>query len=255
MSALGLLTRREMRRFVRQPTRIVAAVGTPALFWILAGSGFAGSFAYPIEQSGDTTIGYGAYLVPGMATMVVLFASIFSAMSLIQDRDEGFLQSVLVSPVGRWQVAGSKVLASTMQATAQATLVLLAAPLVGIDLSLVGLAVAFVGLAMASLFLTSIGLALAWRIESQAGFHGVMNLLLMPMWLLSGALFPPEGAVPWMSWIIAVNPLAWITRCIASGLGVMDAGLGHWAGSLALGAAAFLGALLAMSGRRPAHRG
>lgn len=213
MSPFRTLLRRELVRFLRQPSRIAATLATPALLWLFLAAGFADTFAPP-GAHGD----YGAYLLPGMAAAAVLFSSIFSAMTLIEDRRAGFLQAALVSPAPRWSIALSKALGGAAFGTAQGGVVLLAAPLVGPAPGAGGFALALAALALTSVALTSLGLALAWWVNSPEGFHGVMNLLLMPMLLLSGAFFPPEGSAGWMRAVMAANPLRWSLEAVRSAL-------------------------------------
>lgn len=253
MRACAALTRREWVRFTRQPSRIVATVGTPALIWLFAGAGLAGSFV-----SAGSGVGYSAHLLPGMVTMSILFSTIFAAISLIHDRQAGFLQSALVSPAPAWAIVGSKVVGGTLIATAQASLLLAGAGLVGLSPGMWGYAGAICAGALAAASVIGLGLAAAWWIDSTAGFHGVMNMLLMPMWLLSGALFPAEGASPWLAWLIRVNPLHWSTTAMARSLGVgADAGSGAvwaWVGTIGFAVAMFAAATIVM-GRRSAQAG
>ncbi len=213
------LLKREWLRFIRQPTRIVAAIGTPALLWLVFGSGFAGTFggerAAMVGMGADN---YAAYLLPGMATMIVLFSSIFASMSLIEDRQAGFLQSILVSPAPRFVLIGSKVGAGAILGAAQGAIILAAAPLLGLSPGPLGFFSALAALVLISIGLTGLGLAAAWKVNSSQGFHGVMNLVLMPMWLLSGAVFPLEGAAGWMAWLMRLNPLTWGTEALRSSL-------------------------------------
>lgn len=244
LPALAALFRREIVRFLRQPSRIVAAIGTAALLWIVLGSGFAGSFQMaPAAETAHTTPGaaavsYSAYLVPGMAAMVVLFASIVAAISLIDDRHAGLLQGVLVSPAPAWAMVGAKVGGCAVLALAQGMLVLVAAPLAGVTLTPMGLLLAAAALACIALGIAGLGLALAWWIDSVQGFHGVMNLVLMPMWLLSGAFFPVESAAGWLGWVMRLNPLTWPTEALRSAL--LSGGPGApaaWLGAIAFAAA------------------
>lgn len=248
--ALLLLTRRELLRFVRQPSRIVAAVGTPALLWLFLAGGFADSFAPPVGAEGGAASGnYAAYLLPGIAVGVVMFSSIFAAMSLIEDRRAGFLQSALVSPAPLWSVVGAKALGGAIVATAQAVLILLAAPTVGLTPGFAGSLAALVAIALTGCAVTALGLAAAWWVNSSEGFHGVMNLLLMPMWMLSGAFFPAAGAAGWLAVIMLVNPLRWCTDALRASLeGDPMSALWAWAGSFAF-AGAMLGLALLTMGR------
>jgi len=253
VSAMIVLTRRELVRFTRQPTRVVASVGTPLLFWVFAGSGLAGSFSVPGAENGAS---YAGYILPGMVTMVVLFSTIFAAISLIQDRQGGFLQSVLVSPAPSWAIAGSKVIGGTVIATAQAMVLLLGAFAVGLQPGVLGWLGAAGAAALVSVAVIGLGLAAAWRINSTAGFHGVMNMVLMPMWLLSGALFPAEGAAPWLRGLMMLNPLHWATRAMGSalGLGSEHAGLA-WLGTVLFALAMFAWACVVMRSRTAVSAG
>jgi ABC-2 type transport system permease protein len=206
--SLAVLTlwRRELVRFFRQPSRIAGAAGSPLLFWILIGSGLSGSFRLP---GGPSDMSYLEYFFPGTMVLVLLFAAIFSTISVIEDRNQGFLQGVLVAPVSRAAIAGGKVLGGATIAWLQSLLFLALAPLSGIRLTLASVLTAAGVLAVLGIALTSVGFAFAWRVDSVQGFHAVMNLLLVPMWLLSGAFFPPSGAPPWLAALMRANPLTY----------------------------------------------
>jgi ABC-2 type transport system permease protein len=211
------LTRRELVRILRQPSRLVASIATPLFIWVLLASGVAKSFRSPAV--GAETLDYGSYLLPGMLTMTVLFSSIFGAMSLIEDRHEGFLQSVLVSPAPRWAIAASKLLGSALIATLQAMVLLPAAFFLGEGMGIPGFGLAVVCLLCTAIGIAGIGLAAAWWVDSSQGFHGVMNLVLLPMWLLSGSIFPLEGATGWMRVLMMANPVTWCTKSLHASLG------------------------------------
>lgn len=251
-SALGVLISREFVRIGRQPTRIVATLGTAAVFWLLASSGFAGSMTLPGEEASS----YSVYLLPGIALMVVLFGTIFGAIGLIQDRHSGFLQAVLVSPVSLWTVALSKLLPACLIATLQGLAVLVSVFLLdGGDASVSGVLASTLALFCGSVGVLSIGLALAWRIDSVTGFHGVMNILLLPAWVLSGAMFPVDGASGWLALIMKANPLHWVHRCVGSGIGATgDAGVLAWSVT-ALFPLASVGLLLLTIRRSGGRRG
>jgi ABC-2 type transport system permease protein len=207
---------REVCRLTRQPLRIAVAIATPAMMWVFIASGFAGAIR-PGALEGETSLSL--YLLPGMASLVVLFNAIFASISLIEDRHEGFLQAVLVSPAPRWSMAAGKLVGGGLLGFLQALALLALSPFVGAELSVVGVLAAAGALACLSLGITGLGLAAAWKVDSAAGFHGVMNLVLMPMWLLSGAIFPVDGASGWLRALVMVNPLAWCQRAVGAGLG------------------------------------
>lgn len=217
------LAGREVRRLARQPLRIAVAIATPAMMWLFIASGFASSIR-PETIGGPDGGTLSLYLLPGMASLVILFNAIFASISLIEDRHQGFLQAVLVSPAPRWSMAVGKLLGGGVLGFAQGLVLLAFSPLVGAELDLAGMLAAALALACLSLGITGLGLAAAWKVDSASGFHGVMNLVFMPMWLLSGAIFPVDGASGWLRALVMVNPLAWCQHAVGAGLeGRIDA--------------------------------
>lgn len=206
--ALTTLTlwRREFVRFIRQRSRVAGAMGSPIVFWALIGMGLGSSFR---PQGSTLQINYLEYFFPGTLVLILLFTSIFSTISIIEDRREGFLQAVLVSPAPRYSIALGKILGGTTLAWLQGLVFCLLAPLSGIHFSLGGV----IGLAIISFLvafgLTGLGFLIAWPMESTQGFHAIMNLFLIPMWLLSGALFPATGAPMWLQWAMRLNPVTY----------------------------------------------
>lgn len=200
------LWRREVVRFLRQRSRIIGALATPIVFWLLLGSGLRRSFQLPGVEAGTD---YLAFFFPGTIIMIVLFTAIFSTISIIEDRKEGFLQSVLVAPVRRSAIVLGKVLGATTLALGQALLFMALAPLAGVPLSVAAVAASAAVLLVVSLGLAGLGFVIAWSMDSTQGFHAIMNLFLMPMWILSGAVFPAAGASAWIAWIMMANPLTY----------------------------------------------
>ncbi len=203
---VATLLKREIVVFLRQRNRIIGALGTPLVFWLLIGSGLGSSFRSSSTPGGEN---YLEYSFPGTLALILLFTSIFSTISIIEDRQMGFLQSVLVAPVRRSAITLGKILGGSTLALLQALLFLLMAPTVGITLTLEKLAILSGILFLTAFGLTSLGYLIAWRMDSTQGFHAIMNLLLMPMWLLSGSFFPATGAPWWIRWIIHANPLTY----------------------------------------------
>lgn len=220
--AASIIASRELHHLFRRPARVVATIGTPLLIWLFLAAGFAESIRSDVLASSD----YRVFLLPGMMTLVAVFASVFVSISVIEDRQTGWLRTVLVSPASRWSIALGKVAGGTIVGFAQAAALLLVLPVVGADVAGAGnLLLALVALLLTCLAMTALGLALAWSCESTASFHSVMNLLLMPMWLLSGAFFPLEGTAGWLRVIMLINPLTWCRLAIAEPLMGADSGL------------------------------
>ena len=205
--AVQAIAWREWVRFFRQRSRVIGAFATPVIFWVLLGFGADRVFSDP--GSSGAGIGYSAYFFPGALVMILLFTAIFSTITVIDDRNEGFLQGVLVSPAPRSAIVLGKVIGGAGIAMVQALAFLALYPLVvgwpGISAMLALLP----AMAVLTVALTGLGLVMAWRMDSTAGYHAMMNILLMPMWFLSGAVFPASSAPVWMKAVMAINPLTY----------------------------------------------
>ena len=210
LGAAWMLAKREWIRFFRQRNRVTAAILQPLLFWLLFGTGLKGSFLAAGE------LDFMQFFLPGTVALIVLFTAIFATISVIEDRREGFMQSVLVAPVGRWPVLLGKVLGGSAIAWVQAVGFLILVFLVGtaeLQLTIVPLLIL---LALMAVAMCALGMIVAWPMDSTQGFHAIMMLGLMPMWLLSGSFFPipalgPEASIgQWVLGIIMrVNPLSY----------------------------------------------
>lgn len=213
--AAWMLARREWTRFFRQRNRVTAAVLQPLLFWVLFGTGLKGSF----ESSGGEN--FSQFFLPGTVALIVLFTAIFATISVIEDRREGFMQSVLVSPVGRMPVLLGKVMGGAAIAWVQAIVFLILVYLIGAASISQSWPLLLLLLAVIAVAMCGLGMIVAWPMESTQGFHAIMMLGLMPMWLLAGTFFPipawniagPVGDGGWAGWALAgvmrANPLSY----------------------------------------------
>jgi ABC-2 type transport system permease protein len=204
--AVQALWWREIVRFVRQRSRLIGGFAQPLVFWLLLGGGLHSSFQPPGLPAG---MSYLTYFYPGIIVLVLLFTAIFATIAVVEDRQGGFLQGVLVAPVARGTIVLGQALGCTTLAVGQGALFLLLAPLSGIHLragAVVGVLAVECLLAFA---LTNLGLIIAWRMDSTQGFHAIMNLILIPIWLLSGAVFPASGASTVLTWVMWLNPLTY----------------------------------------------
>jgi ABC-2 type transport system permease protein len=248
------LCRRELVRFVRQRNRVIGALATPLVFWLLIGGGMGGSFRAEGLPGGDN---YLQYFFPGTVLMILLFTAIFSTISIIEDRREGFLQSVLVAPVSRMAIVLGKLMGGTILATGQGLIFLLLAPLVGIRFSVLGFTQAFLIMTVIAFALTGLGFCIAWRMNSTQGFHAIMNLFLMPMWFLSGALFPADKAWGVLRWIMNANPLSYgltgLRQAFYTGSSTASLSASHWWTGLAVNAL-FAVAMFALATRMSGQR-
>jgi len=216
MQAVRSLWHREVIRFLRQPSRVSGALAQPVVFWLLLGSGLSPSFRPPGAPAGS---GYLAYLYPGILALVLLFTAIFATISTVEDRRSGFLQGVLVAPVGRAAIVLGQALGGTTLAVLHGVAFLALAPFAGLPVAPGAWVEATVVMTLIAFGLTNLGLLIAWRMESTQGFHAIMNLVLLPIWLLSGAFFPPDGVPGLLAWVMRLDPLTYglaaLRRCLA----------------------------------------
>lgn len=210
---VSVLWRRDLLLFFRQKSRIAGALAQPLLFWIAFGSGMAPAFR--IEGGGP---GYMTFSFPGIVLMLVLFASISATMSVIEDRHQGFLQGVLAGPGSRLALVAGKAAGSATVGMIQAVLLLLLAPLAGYPYGSVRWLPLLATLALTSLALSALGFAIAWKLDSTSAYHVVMSVVLVPLWMLSGALFPTRGLPAVLAAIVHANPLSYAVAGIRRAL-------------------------------------
>jgi len=209
--AVATLWWREQVRFFRQRSRVFGAFVQPLMFWALFGAGLQASFRPP---TGGRPVTYLEYFFPGTIILILLFTAIFSTISVIEDRKEGFLQGVLVAPVSRSTLVLGKILGGSTLALVQGTALLLVGPLVGFPLTLARFAGSVAIQFVVAFALTALSFCLAWRMDSTQGFHALMTVLLMPLWLLSGAFFPVHGVPFWLAWVMRADPLTYGTPAL-----------------------------------------
>ena len=244
---------RDVIRFLRQRNRIIGALATPLVFWLLVGSGFGPSFRNPSAAADAGS--YLAYFFPGTLVLIMLFTAIFSTISVIEDRREGFLQGALVAPLSPAAIPLGKFLGGTTLAVLQAGLFCVLAPLAGIPIGLHQVLLLIPALILVGLAMTGLGFLVAWPMDSTQGFHAIMNIFLMPLWMMSGALFPMPAGTGWLYWVGLLNPVSYGVTAIRA---AFSTGPGTFipAGYLAgLGVTALFAALMfAISVRLVAQR-
>ena len=199
---------RETVRFMREKARLMGMIIMPLLYLFVVGSGITHAMTFRAAPEGSD-ISYIVFMYPGIIGMSVLFTSVFSAISIIWDREFGFLKEVLVAPVSRWAVALGKVVGIVTVVLIQTAILLLLAPLMDISLSLLSIAGVLLTCALLAAALGSLGIAVASRMESMEGFQMIMNLMIMPMFFLSGAIFPLHNMPGWLSFLMHINPLTY----------------------------------------------
>lgn len=251
-----VLWRRDLLRFFRQPTRIIGALGQPVIFWLVIGAGMASTFTLP-----GTDLGYMEFFFPGVVMMVLLFASIFSTVSVIEDRQHGFLQAVMAGPGSRASLVLGKCIGSSSVALIQASLFLMLMPLAGFGFGQVHWPLLLATLVLTSLGLTAFGFAVAWLLDNLQAYHALQMTLLLPLWLISGAMFPAAPGNDVFAVAMAVNPMAYAVAAARHAMygGLAPAGTTLWASPIAdlavvtLFAAAATGVAVAVCSRTRAQ--
>ena len=204
MSTIYILWLRQVKKYFRARSRIIGALGQPLLFLLAFGFGFGQIF----RQAGQGN--YIQFLGPGIIMMSVLFTAVFSGIDLIWDRQFGFLKETMVAPVPRWQIMLGKTLGGATVAAFQGLIVFMLTLIVGFRFhNFLMLPVAALFVFLVAVLFTSLGVAIASRIEDMQGFQLIMNFLVMPIFFLSGALFPLQGLPAVMEVIIKIDPLTY----------------------------------------------
>lgn len=201
--AIYVMWLRQLKRYWRSKPRLIGSLGQPILFLIAFGFGFGPT--YQKAGGGD----YIQFLAPGIIAMTTLFTAMFTGIEVVWDRKFGFLKETLVAPIPRLHIMIGKALGGATVAVVQGLIVFLLTLIVGFRpaLGMIPLAVLF--LALIALFFTSLGIAIASKIEDMQAFPLIMNFLIMPLFFLSGALFPVNGLPPAIEIVVKLNPLSY----------------------------------------------
>lgn len=203
MSAIFIMWKRQLLRYWRTRIRMLGALGQPLLFFIALGFGFGPIYAR--AGGGD----YISFLAPGIMSMTILFTSIFSAIEVIWDRQIGFLKETLVAPVPRWHLMLGKTLGGATIALCQAVIVLILAIIFGFRPNLIMLPIAFLFMFLVGFLFAAFGVAIASNLQDMQGFPIIMNFIIMPIFFISGALFPINSMPKTLAIIARLNPLSY----------------------------------------------
>jgi ABC-2 type transport system permease protein len=202
-ACIRMVWQRDIIRYFRERSQLYGSLSRPILWLFVLGLGLRGS------ASGIGNVNYTQFIFPGIIAMTAIFTSIQSAISIIWDREFGFLKEILVAPVPRTSIVIGKGLAGTTLSLIQGCIIILLAPLVHVHPPLVNIVPLILTLAVMSFGLTGIGIVIAARMTSFQGFGTIMNFIIMPMWFLSGALFPARNLPVWLNVLVRVNPLTY----------------------------------------------
>jgi ABC-2 type transport system permease protein len=199
---------RDLKKFWRERSRLFGGVARPILWLLILGTGLKAAIN-PGSLGADTTVDYTQYIFSGVIGLTLIFAALQSATSIIWDREFGFLKEVMAAPVSRLSILVGKALGGATQATLQGIITLAFAPLIGLWLSPLTIVELVLAMFLVAFSLTALGVVIASRMTSFEGFGTISNFVVMPMYFLSGAIYPTANAPLWLRPLIIFNPLSY----------------------------------------------
>ncbi len=202
-NAIYVIVAREFKKFVRERSRLFSAIARPLLWLFIVGAGI--SRLVPR----DTGVPYTQFIFPGIIGMTILFSSIFSSISIIWDKEFGFMKEILVAPVSRLSIVIGKALSGTIVSTMQALIILALFPIIGFKLGILQIVGVILISALVSFSISSFGIVLATFYESYESFSVIMNFIIMPMFFLSGAMYPVKLLPEILRIVSKINPLTY----------------------------------------------
>lgn len=221
---IWVLWRRDLLHYWRNRVRAVVGLTMPMIWLFVFGGGMSASFSRGAQSFNVPNVGYTQFIFPGVIAMSLIFNAIFSALDTVKDKEFGFLKEILVAPVPRATIVFGRSLGAASTAAIQATLILILAPFVGVHLPIVTVVTLVPTIWIVALSLAAIGILLAAAFDNQEGFQFVVNFVNMPMFFLSGALFPLAQLPGWMEMLVRLNPASYavdvMRRIVLSGQGL-----------------------------------
>lgn len=202
-NAIYVIVAREFKKFVRERSRLISALARPLVWLFFVGAGMS-RLVGPVEG-----VTYTQFMFPGILGLTILFSSIFSSISIIWDKEFGFMKEILVAPVSRFSIVVGKALSGTVVSTIQAAIVLLLFPLVGLKLGAATFLGVIIVCALVSFSISAFGIMLATFYESYESFSVIMNFIVMPMFFLSGAMYPVKLLPDALKLVARINPLTY----------------------------------------------
>ncbi|WP_407270259.1 ABC transporter permease [Radiobacillus sp. PE A8.2] len=215
MEGIIAIWQRDVIKFFRDRARMVGSFAMPFMFLILFGSGMSGAMSSMMGAGGTSgalaDFDFVEFMFPGIIGMTVFNTAIFSALSVVQDKEFGYMREILVAPISRVSIAIGKVLGGSTVALFQGLMMLIFVPFIGVSISFMMILQLIPVMFLVAFALSSIGLLIASTLKTSQAFQMVIQVLIFPMLFLSGALFPLNGMPGWMNFIVKINPL---TYCV-----------------------------------------
>ncbi len=211
LAAVAALTGRDLRRFVRDRSQISGAIGRPLIWMILFGSGLR----HAVTGAGD----YRQFVYSGAISMTILFGGMFQGVTVVWDREFGMLREVLVAPISRLAIVAGKTCGGAAVTLVQAIVAMAFAPMVGVRFGFAQAVLLLGAAALMSLGITALGVAVGSRMKTFEGFGVISNFVVLPLYFLSGGVFPPEGMPGWMRTLVALNPVTYGVDLMRAAIG------------------------------------
>ncbi len=198
-----VITLRDLKKFFRQKSRLIGMIARPLTWLFLIGTG--------LNQviKGGLGVSYIQFILPGILGMTILFSAMFSSISIVWDREFGFMKEILVTPVSRLSVAFGKIVSGMLVSTIQGVIIMAAAPFIGIRFTIYEALLLIVFVMVVSMCIAAIGVFIASMIKSFESFNIIMNFIVMPMFFLSGAMYPISVLPKFMRYLMYLNPLSY----------------------------------------------
>ncbi len=206
LKGIYIIWLRDIKRFFRDKARLITGIARPSFYLFILGSGLSSAFGMFGGRGGDW---YMDFVYPGILGMIIIFTSLFSAVSIVWDREFGFLKEILVAPISRTSIVIGKALSGSTLSLFQGIIMLFFAPLLRIQLNFFMIIKICLLILLTSFALTSFGILIASRMRTMQGFHMIMNFIIMPMFFLSGAMFPLKDLPKWLEYLVNINPLSY----------------------------------------------
>lgn len=206
LKGIYIIWLRDIKRFFRDKPHLISSIARPSLYLFILGSGLSSAFGTFGGRGGDW---YMDFVYPGILGMIIIFTSLFSAVSIVWDREFGFLKEILVAPISRTSIVIGKALSGSTLSLFQGIIMLFFAPLLHIQLNFFMIIKICLLILLTSFALTSLGILIASRMRTMQGFQMIMNFLVMPMFFLSGAMFPLKDLPKWLEYLVSINPLSY----------------------------------------------
>ncbi|MCD6409164.1 MAG: ABC transporter permease [Candidatus Verstraetearchaeota archaeon] len=234
---MGVMVYRQLKRFTRARSRVIGSIFNPLIWMVFFGLGWSGLFTSSMAKLLFRGLDYMSFLAPGMVMMAIFTASLFSGMSVIWDREFGFLKELLVAPASRTAIILGRSIGDALTALAQGVVILAASFLLAKQLTPTGIPLAVAIGLLAAIAFTSMGIALASTMRSFEGFNLITTFLMLPLLFLSGAFYPIDSLPLWLKALVYLNPLTYAVDATRYALtGVSSFNILHSTAALALSA-------------------